>query len=551
MARLEDPNSARDGSVAERPALSSETTQEIFETAISFEQLGLRSELLKGIASLGFEHPTHVQATLIPVALGGRDILGQSKTGTGKTAAFGLPVLHRVLEDCPELGFGALILTPTRELAIQVAHEFRNLARFTDLRVLPVYGGQPIRVQVPKLKKGPQVIVGTPGRVMDFHHRGLLPYDKIRVAVLDEVDRMLDIGFREDIRRILGSMRHEHQTIFVSATISHEIERLARQYLNSPEKLVLTASSLTVSQVEQHYFPVEPWDKSRLLVHLLKHESPDLTLVFCRTKQTVDGLTDYLNRKKIPAHAIHGDMYQGKRNRVMSKLRQGQLSVLVASDLAARGLDVEDITHVINFDLPDDPEIYVHRIGRTARTGRKGIAWSFVTPDQGDLLTRIEMLTNVQIDQRELRGIQAGRGACRGARPPTGERGAQRAVTHRSRPHRSGPAVLQRRPGPNQVPRRDRAGRRSRQATGRARAHAAPLTSGLPAVHRPHAIQDPESRNEGDGHGAEVLPPAGLQRREVEERDDRKRGGDQPERVADVDCEDRQSRRFIAMAMIE
>ena len=297
-----------------------------------------------------------------------------------------------------ETPFAAMILGPTRELAIQVTHELRDLGRFTPIKTIAVYGGQRMRLQTDKLKKNPHVVVGTPGRVMDMHRRGLLPYDNICFAVLDEVDRMLDIGFRDDIRHILGAMSRDRQTIFVSATISPEIERLARQYMRDPEKLVVTASrSLTVAQVKQRYFGVEPWDKNRLLVHLLTHEEPALTLVFCRTKQTVDGLTDYLDRKRIDAHAIHGDMYQGRRDRVMKKFRGGELSVLVASDLAARGLDVDDITHVINYDLPEDPEIYVHRIGRTARVGREGTAWSFVAPDQGDLLSAIERLTNVEI----------------------------------------------------------------------------------------------------------------------------------------------------------
>jgi ATP-dependent RNA helicase DeaD len=274
---------------------------------------------------------------------------------------------------------------------------------------MAVYGGQKLSVQISKLQKHPNIIVGTPGRVMDMHARGHLPYDKVRVAILDEVDRMLDIGFRDDIRRILGTMKHKHQTVFVSATISPEIEKLANQYLHEPERLVLTSSkSLTVSRVNQSYFPVQPWDKNRLLVHLLTHEAPALTLVFCRMKQTVDALTEYLARHKIDAHSIHGDMYQGKRNRIMDKFRAGELKVLVASDLAARGLDVDNITHVINYDLPEDPEIYVHRIGRTARAGKDGIAWSFVTPDQGDLLTAIEMLTNVEIPTREFADFEPG-----------------------------------------------------------------------------------------------------------------------------------------------
>ncbi|MHC4414088.1 MAG: DEAD/DEAH box helicase [Planctomycetota bacterium] len=365
----------------------------------SFAELGLSPELLRGVAALGYEHPTAIQVQMIPLALAGKDILGQAKTGTGKTAAFGLPLFQRLSKDTP---FEALILAPTRELAIQVAHQLRDLGRFTPIKTMAVYGGQRMRIQVEKLKKNPHVVVGTPGRVMDMHQRGLLPYDGIRFAFLDEVDRMLDIGFRDDIRRILGAISHERQTIFVSATISSEIERLARQYMRDPEKLVVTSTpTMTVAEVDQTYLSVEPWDKKRLLVHLLKHEDPAITLVFCRTKHTVDALTSYLARKGIDAHSIHGDMYQGRRNRVMQQFRRSELSVLVASDLAARGLDVTDISHVINYDLPEDPEVYVHRVGRTARAGRKGVAWSFVTPDEGNLLTAIERLANLEIPPKE------------------------------------------------------------------------------------------------------------------------------------------------------
>jgi len=373
---------------------------------VDFKGLGLGQPLLDALAKLEFTHPTNVQARLIPLALAGRDILGQSKTGTGKTAAFCLPVLQNTRENEP---FSALILVPTRELAIQVAHEMRELSRFTNLHSLAVYGGQRIRVQADKLKKHPHIVIGTPGRIMDMHSRGLLPYDTVKVAILDEVDRMLDIGFRDDIRRILGVMKQPHQTIFVSATISDEIERLARQFMTDPERLDITTSrSLTVDQVNQKHFVVDPWDKNNLLLHLLTHEAPALTLVFCRMKQTCDALTSYLKRKGVDAHALHADLHQGKRNQVMNKLRQGQLSVLVASDLASRGLDVDDITHVINYDLPEDPDIYVHRIGRTARTGRDGIAWTFVTPDQGELLTAIEMLTNVEIPRAEYPDFKPG-----------------------------------------------------------------------------------------------------------------------------------------------
>jgi ATP-dependent RNA helicase DeaD len=388
------------------PKRPTEHSPDVFFTDRTFRDLNLSEPLLKSIDKHGFVHPTKVQGELIPLALTGCDVLGQSKTGTGKTAAFGLPILER-LSEADE--FGALVLVPTRELAIQVSHEMRELARFTDFHILPVYGGQRMNIQMEKLRKNPQIIVGTPGRIMDMHGRGYLPYDKVKIAVLDEVDRMLDIGFRDDIRKILGVMKQPHQTIFVSATISEEIERLARQYMKNPKRLELTTSkSLTVEQVNQRYFSVQPWDKNHLLLHLLTHQEPALTLVFCRMKQTCDALVRYLNKKGVEAHALHADLHQGKRNQVMQKLREGQLSVLVASDLAARGLDVDDITHVINYDLPEDPDVYVHRIGRTARAGRDGVAWTFVSPEQGQLLTAIEMLTNVEIPEADFGDFKPG-----------------------------------------------------------------------------------------------------------------------------------------------
>jgi ATP-dependent RNA helicase DeaD len=372
--------------------------QDIFDLTRTFADLGLRDALLEAITAKGFKHPTQIQASLIPVALTGRDVLGQAKTGSGKTAAFALPILQMLKPDEP---FSALILVPTRELAVQVAHEISDFGSYAKLGVAAIYGGQPIPKQIEKLKQNPAVLVGTPGRVMDMQGRGLLPYDHVRFAVLDEVDRMLDIGFRDDIRKILTALRKGPQTIFVSATISPEIEKLARSYMKDPAKIVSVQKSLTVERVNQSYLPVEPWDKRRLLLHLLTHEKPGLTVVFCRMKRTVDEVAKYLQDKKIDVLAMHGDMFQAKREKVMGKLREGDLKVLVASDLASRGLDVEDITHVVNYDLPEDPEAYIHRIGRTARAGRDGVAWSFVCPDQGDLLSAIEQLANVEIPRKE------------------------------------------------------------------------------------------------------------------------------------------------------
>ena len=380
---------------------------EIFDTKQSFADIGLNENLQKAVTELGFLHPTIIQSILIPLALSGTDILGQSRTGSGKTAAFGLPALQLLDEGD---AYGSLILVPTRELAIQVAAELEELGKFTNLKAVPIYGGQKINTQINKLEKRPQIIVGTPGRVMDLHQRGHLPYDRIKIAILDEVDRMLDIGFRDDIRKILGGLRQKHQTIFVSATISDEINRLAKKYMENPKRLDVTSSSgsLTVTQVSQEHLPVQPWDKQRLLLHLLTHEEAAMTLIFCKTKATVDKLTRFLQRKNIEVAAIHGDLQQSKRNQVMQKLREGKLSVLIASDLASRGIDVENITHVINYDVPEDPEIYVHRIGRTARAGRGGIAWMFVTPEQGQLLTQIEALTNVEIPKKEYPDFKPG-----------------------------------------------------------------------------------------------------------------------------------------------
>ncbi|MEX2219168.1 MAG: DEAD/DEAH box helicase [Phycisphaerales bacterium] len=379
---------------------------EIFDERTTFADLGLRNSVLKGIEAAGFKHPTGIQSQLIPLILKGRDVIGQAKTGTGKTAGFGLPLYHMATRNLP---FQSLILAPTRELAIQIAAELEELGKFTPIQVAAIYGGQRISSQEQKLRRDPEIIVGTPGRIMDLVERGMLHFNNVKFAVLDEVDRMLDIGFRDDIKHILGKCPRERQTILVSATISAEIERLARSYMRDPEKLVVSSGSLTVSLVKQFYLAVQPWDKRRLLRHLLTHEEPALTLVFCRLKRTCDELSRYLKEKgNIDAHAIHGDLPQGRRNAIMEKLRAGNLEVLIASDLASRGIDVEGITHVINYDLPEDVELYVHRIGRTARAGRGGTAWSLVTPEQGGLLTQIELLINAEIPKLDYPDFEPG-----------------------------------------------------------------------------------------------------------------------------------------------
>ena len=379
---------------------------DLFDESVSFEDMGLRKSVLQGVATTGFKHPTDIQAKLIPAVLAGKDVIGQAKTGTGKTAAFALPILHMATKDTP---MQALILVPTRELAAQVAAEIETLGRATPIRTTCIIGGESMRQQIKSVKHGGHILVGTPGRIMDMYDRREIRFDKIRFVVLDEVDRMLDIGFRDDIRKILKNVKNEHQTIFCSATVDDEVERLGRTFARpNAERIATVGGSLTVAMVQQQFLSVEPWDKRALLLHLLRHEEPDTALVFCRTKDTVRKLARYLDKKGVSANEIHADLPQSRRNKVMESMRQGRLNVLVASDLAARGLDIEHISHVINYDLPEDPEVYVHRIGRTARVGRAGVAWSFVTPDQGRLLTDIEKVAGVLIEQKLYPGFKPG-----------------------------------------------------------------------------------------------------------------------------------------------
>lgn len=372
------------------------------ETSRQFAELGLETPILRAIAEMGFVEPSPIQKELIPAVISGRDVLGQAKTGTGKTAAFGLPVLQQV---DPQGRLQAIVLTPTRELAAQVVGEFRRMAKHLDLHCVPVYGGVKMKEQMHMLGRRPHVVVGTPGRVIDLLDRKSLSFEAIRFAVLDEVDRMLDIGFRDDIRNILRRIDHPHQTVFVSATIDEDIKKLAFQFMNDPQEVNVSRDELTVEQVEQQYVVVEPWDKFRALALLLKQESPRLAIIFCRTKHGARKLAQRLFATGVQAKDIHGDLVQQKRERIMDRFRKHKIPVLVATDLAARGIDVHEISHIINYDLPEDPQIYVHRIGRTARMGASGKAVSLVTSEQGADLTKIEMLINKQLARIEVNGF--------------------------------------------------------------------------------------------------------------------------------------------------
>lgn len=368
-----------------------------------FADLGIKVRFLKALANMGFEEPSDTQKGFIPPALEGRDVLGQARTGTGKTAAFGLPVLQQI---DPEGRLQGLVLTPTRELAVQVTAELQRIAEFANLHIVPVYGGQKIQTQLHALGKKTHLVVGTPGRVMDFMQRRALDIRDLRFAVLDEVDRMLDIGFRDDIKRILGAIKSEHQTIFVSATLEAEIRRLAMQFMTDPVEVNVSRDKLTVDEIDQKYCAVERHDKFRLLKMFIEQEDPEFTIVFCNTKHIARKLAKKLHDAGIDAKEIHGDLIQAKRDRVMKSFRKHQIRVLVATDLAARGIDVSSISHIVNYDIPPDPQVYVHRIGRTARMGSRGTAVTFVSGEEGKELTQIEKLINREVPHLDVKGFK-------------------------------------------------------------------------------------------------------------------------------------------------
>lgn len=407
----------------------------------AFADLGLETAVLRGLADAGFETPSDIQREMIPHVLSGRDVIGQARTGTGKTAAFGLPLLQMLN---PKDGFQALVLTPTRELAVQVTSELQRLGVHSRLHIVPVYGGQRVKTQIHQLGKKPHIVVGTPGRVMDFMGRGHLRFEGLRVAILDEVDRMLDIGFRDDIRRILGTIHNKHQTVFVSATIDAEIRKLAETFTDNPISVNVSQDEMTVGEVTQKYITVQPWDKFRALMGLIDREDLQLAIIFTNTKHAARKLAKRLHHEGVNAKEIHGDLVQTRRERVMDRFRKHKIRVLVATDLAARGIDVSGISHIINYDFPKDPEVYVHRIGRTARMGAFGAAFSFVTPEEGKELTQVEMLINKEVIEDQLDGFQPSsppdgdrsRGPGRPSRPP-----APPPPPAKPRPDRSMPAA--------------------------------------------------------------------------------------------------------------
>lgn len=362
-----------------------------------FGSLLLDKKIVTALTDMGFEEPSPIQEQTIPLVLDGYDVIGQAQTGTGKTAAFGIPLVQSITD---HKHIQALIMTPTRELAIQVAEEVGKIGRTSRIKALPVYGGQPIERQIRALKSGVQIVIGTPGRLIDHINRSTIKLDHIKFLVLDEADEMLDMGFVDDMEEIMRNLPSERQTLLFSATMPRPILSLTKKYMKAPKNVTVSKEELTVPLIEQYYF--ETKDKVEGLCRLLDAEIDGKIIIFCRTKKGVDDLAIALASRGYMAEGLHGDLSQTQRDRVMKKFREGTADILIATDVAARGIDIDNITHVINFDIPQDPESYVHRIGRTGRAGNTGTAMTFITPREFRQLKLIERAANTKITRRQL-----------------------------------------------------------------------------------------------------------------------------------------------------
>ena len=371
---------------------------------MTFEEMCLDTRIMRAIAEMGFEQPSPIQAQSIPIAVEGKDMIGQARTGTGKTASFGIPMLQRI--NPKDKNLQAIVLCPTRELAIQSANEIRKLAKFLHgIKVLPIYGGQEISKQIRSLKGGVQIVIGTPGRVMDHLRRHTLKPQTVDIVVLDEADEMLNMGFREDIETILGQLPEERQTMLFSATMPKPILEIAKRYLHEPEIVKVIQKELTVPKIEQYYYEVNPRKKNEVLSRLLDMYDPSLSLVFCNTKRKVDELVADLKGRGYFAEGLHGDMKQSQRDRVMNGFRNGRTDILVATDVAARGIDVDDVEAVFNYDVPQDDEYYVHRIGRPGRAGREGRAFTLVVGKEIYKLKDIQRYCKTKIRRQPIPSV--------------------------------------------------------------------------------------------------------------------------------------------------
>lgn len=369
-------------------------------TILEFTQLNLHPQLMQAVMECGYQTPMPIQQAVIPLMLAGQDVIGQAQTGTGKTAAFALPILHNL--QAGQKHVQSLVVAPTRELAVQVAEAFSTYGRHLDVRVLAVYGGQSYSHQICQLGKGVDVVVGTPGRLIDLINRKVLDISQVRTVVLDEADEMLSMGFIEDIQVILQETSSTRQTALFSATLQPEIRRLADQYLNDPQSIFIPSAQMTGDTIEQRYYLVNRTDRLAALTRLFEVEEIASALIFVRTRLDTGNLANELTLRGFPAEALNGDLSQDARENILNRFRKNQIKVLVATDVAARGLDIEGISHVFNYDLPEDPEIYVHRIGRTGRAGKTGIAVSLVAPSEKRRLSRIEAFSRQKISRANL-----------------------------------------------------------------------------------------------------------------------------------------------------
>lgn len=373
-------------------------------TEITFESLKIKKETLKALEEMGFERPSTVQSVVIPVLLEGRDVTAQAQTGTGKTAAFGVPLAELV--DINNRNVQAIILTPTRELAIQVAGEIRKICKYSKIKELPIYGGQSIDMQFKALRQGVHVVIGTPGRVLDHIRRKTLKLADVKMVVLDEADEMLDMGFIEDIESILSETAKDRQTMLFSATMPEEMRKLAKKYMKDPKHISITPQQVTVKLIEQYYYEVKEKNRFDSLCRILETEEVGPSMLFCRTKKNVDELVEGMQTMGYVVEGLHGDMSQNQRQNTMDKFKAGTIDFLVATDVAARGLDVDGVTHVVNYNIPEDPESYVHRIGRTGRAGKEGVALTLVSPREFRALKMIEIFTKSKVKRREVPSIQ-------------------------------------------------------------------------------------------------------------------------------------------------
>jgi len=366
----------------------------------NFDQFGLRPELIRAITSLGYQEPTPIQEGILPLMLSGRDVMGQAQTGTGKTAAFALPILNNLIPNLllPQ----ALVIVPTRELALQAHDMIKALGKFSEPRVLAVYGGTSYGPQLNELRNGVQVVVGTPGRLLDLLKRNKLQLEEVQTVVLDEADEMLSMGFIDDVESILAATPANRQTTLFSATLPSRVRQLAEKYLRNPLTISIAAPQVTVAAVEQRFYMVNEHDKLAVLTRLFEMETITSALIFARTRVRTADLVNELNMRGFPSEALSGDISQDARERTMARFRAGQVKVLVATDVAARGLDVEGISHVFNFDLPDDVEVFVHRIGRTGRAGRGGVAISLARPSEKRTIRDIERFTKQLMTEAQI-----------------------------------------------------------------------------------------------------------------------------------------------------